>query len=95
MSKAVIPSWRPAEWHLILLVIPELLAPSMALALRAAFDIRVCNSRIKSGTGSANAVAKRYSGSSDSDESSSQVKAVRTSVRDAPPVAGTMRISHV
>ncbi|HET9818780.1 MAG TPA: hypothetical protein VFP92_06420 [Rhodanobacteraceae bacterium] len=29
--------------HLILLVIPELLAPSMALALRAAFGVRVCN----------------------------------------------------
>jgi hypothetical protein len=33
-----------------------LLAPSMALALRAAFGVRVCNSRIKSGTGSANTV---------------------------------------
>jgi hypothetical protein len=32
------------------------LAPSMAFALRAAFGVRVCNSRIKSGTGSANAV---------------------------------------
>ena len=43
---------------------PGILAPSMALALRVAFGVRVCGSRIKSGTGSANAVAKRYPGPS-------------------------------
>jgi hypothetical protein len=39
-----------------LLVIPELLAPSMALALRAAYGVRVCNP--------ANTVVQRYPESS-------------------------------